>query len=828
MERSGSAGTTRTLVFVAVVAFAFWRPLFAGGTLAPDDQVWSTPPFSADAPAELSIEIAELDAAAVHSAWSRWGEEVRSGSLTQLGDGRSGAPVLADGVPFTHLVYAVVPAWFAPGLIAALAVLLAMTGTARLLERLGFGPVATSVGGLAYGLSGLMFVWIGWPHASAVALVPWVFSSGFDAVSVADRRTTLQLGGSIALLAWCGVWAITGYTLVGLVAVLGFRSRRPRGLLAVVVGTATGLAFAAPHLLASATRWSWADTSAATSIGDSSAAVSSVITLGLGSLWGADAAGYPWIGSLSAQLSVATIGLVAGMLALVAVLAPDDRRLPFVLVGLGFGLAYVGGPFGWLSHVVAGAGAEMTHGRVLLVLGAVVAAAQTVDVIERGDGFRRPDRFAVMVGLAVVVVMGWSGTEWLAAAQAAGVTRTALAESTTSLLAAAVFAAVVGVWRRGILAREAVGLVAAVLVAAEALTFGVAIPTVTDRAERLVATETHAELLGLVGEDGLVVGEGRVLAPVVAARFGPNDVRVPRPRSREEIDVLAALDPGAVRGGASADQPALSRVDVSDRAWRRFGVDAFVLAPGRRPPGVVTTPLAEATDRIDPAGGAFTATVELIAGLRAVEFDLLAPFATPVEVDVVVAGRLVVGHALVLTGSPVVVPIEGDPLVGPATVTVRVLAEEGTATLGVDDNGVVVVGVIGSDGGGTLVTADGLSIVHRPVSAVTDAGDADVVINRVDDRRLQFTVESAQFVEVWTDIVHRPGWTALVNGAPGELQGDVVLGVRVPPGVSEVDIRYRPPGLTLGLALIAMTVLAWLLSGLVVAGRRSLDHRDPA
>ena len=266
---------------------------------------------------------------------------------------------------------------------------------------------------------------------------------------------------------------------------------------------------------------------------------------------------------------------------------------------------------------------------------------------------------------------------------------------------------------------------------------------------------------------------------------------------------------------------------MSDRAWRRLGVDAFVLSPGRRPPGVVTTPLAEATDRIDPAGGAFTATVELIAGLRAVEFDLLAPFATPVEVDVVVAGRLVVGHALVLTGSPVVVPIEGDPLVGPATVTVRVLAEEGTATLGVDDNGVVVVGVIGSDGGGTLVTADGLSIVHRPVSAVTDAGDADVVINRVDDRRLQFTVESAQFVEMWTDIVHRPGWTALVNGAPGELQGDVVLGVRVPPGVSEVDIRYRPPGLTLGLALIAMTVLAWLLSGLVVAGRRSLDHRDP-
>ncbi len=61
MERWGSTGTTRTPVFIAVIAVAFWRPLFAGGTLAPDDQVWSTAPFSADVPAELSIEIAELD-----------------------------------------------------------------------------------------------------------------------------------------------------------------------------------------------------------------------------------------------------------------------------------------------------------------------------------------------------------------------------------------------------------------------------------------------------------------------------------------------------------------------------------------------------------------------------------------------------------------------------------------------------------------------------------------------------------------------------------------------------------------------------------------------
>ena len=33
------------LVIVVVVVFAFWRPLFAGATLAPVDQLWSVEPF---------------------------------------------------------------------------------------------------------------------------------------------------------------------------------------------------------------------------------------------------------------------------------------------------------------------------------------------------------------------------------------------------------------------------------------------------------------------------------------------------------------------------------------------------------------------------------------------------------------------------------------------------------------------------------------------------------------------------------------------------------------------------------------------------------------
>ncbi|MEO0492694.1 MAG: YfhO family protein [Actinomycetota bacterium] len=827
MARWGSTRTTRTLVFVAVVAFTFWRPLFAGGTLAPDDQVWSAAPFGADAPAGLTIEVAEPDAIGVHSAWVRWGVEARDGSLTQLGDGRSGAPTLADGVPFTHVVYALVPAWYAPGLVAALAMLLAMGGTARFLDRLAVSPSAATVGGLAYGLSGLVFVWIGWPHATAFAIVPWVLAASVDVAAAVDRRTIVRLAGWVAALAWCGVWAITAYALVGVVATLASVTRRSRAPLAVAVGVVTGLAVAAPHLLASWSRWQWAEPALPAAADDSSAAVSSVLTLGLGSLWGADAVGYPWIAASSAQLSVAAVGLVIVALAMAVLVVPGDRRLPLVLGVVGFGVAYVGGPFVWLSRLVAGEGAELTHARVLLVLGVVVAAAQTLSRVERGDRTPRPDRVAVGLGLVLAGVAGWSLLDWIDVAGDAGAVRTALAESTISLLALATVVTVVESWRRQALAGEAVVIAAGALVVLEALSFGMAIPSVTDRDERLAATPTHTELFELVGDQGLIVGEGRAMPPVVAARFGPDDVRVPRPRSAEEIALLTAADADAVRGGASTDQPIVGPLDVNDPVWRRFGVDAFVTAPGRRPPGIVTRPLTEAAGRVDPAGAVFTTPVELDAGLRAIEIDLQAPFATPVEIDVTAGGRFLFGDAVVVTGSPVLVPIEGDGLDGPASVTIRVGADAATATIGVDDTGLALVGVIGSDESETCVV-DGLTIVHRPVAAVTDAAGADVVVEHVDDRSLRFSIDSERPVDIATDIVDRPGWSVTVDGGARHRTPATLIGVGVPAGTSEVELRYRPPGLLAGALVIVATALGWVLVGAVAPARRSPDDEVAA
>lgn len=69
---------------------------------------------------------------------------------------------------------------------------------------------------------------------------------------------------------------------------------------------------------------------------------------------------------------------------------------------------------------------------------------------------------------------------------------------------------------------------------------------------------------------------------------------------------------------------------------------------------------------------------------------------------------------------------------------------------------------------------------------------------------------------------YAPGWTATVDGAPVPiLQVDEVLrGLDLKPGQHLIEMRYRTPGLTLGLVLCALGVLTLLLAGRVSAAAR--------
>ena len=81
------------------------------------------------------------------------------------------------------------------------------------------------------------------------------------------------------------------------------------------------------------------------------------------------------------------------------------------------------------------------------------------------------------------------------------------------------------------------------LAAYELLSFGMPIPTVTERDERVTVTDAHVALLELVEDGGRIAGDHDVFSPASSARFGIADVRAPGLRSTEEIDAFMRLTP---------------------------------------------------------------------------------------------------------------------------------------------------------------------------------------------------------------------------------------------------------------------------------------------
>jgi uncharacterized membrane protein YfhO len=71
-----------------------------------------------------------------------------------------------------------------------------------------------------------------------------------------------------------------------------------------------------------------------------------------------------------------------------------------------------------------------------------------------------------------------------------------------------------------------------------------------------------------------------------------------------------------------------------------------------------------------------------------------------------------------------------------------------------------------------------------------------------------------------------PGWTATIDGEPSRvLRGDVLFRViPIPGGEHDVDLRFEPTSVTIGL-WISLTCLGLVLAGLIVAGRLTWRRR---
>lgn len=97
---------------------------------------------------------------------------------------------------------------------------------------------------------------------------------------------------------------------------------------------------------------------------------------------------------------------------------------------------------------------------------------------------------------------------------------------------------------------------------------------------------------------------------------------------------------------------------------------------------------------------------------------------------------------------------------------------------------------------------------------------------------IRLAADAASFVvvsEAWF-----PGWSAEVDGVPADVlrANGVLLGVPVPAGARELELRYRPPGLGAGAAVSALALLALLavvgrgLRRRAAGSRLSSDDRD--
>jgi hypothetical protein len=193
-------------VFVLVLLVLFGPVLFGGKLLLPLDGVRGQVPFQNLPPAEphgnlLQGDLLQLVApslAAVRTAygegrWPLWNPLAGVGTPL-LADPQSQAlqPIALAALPL--------PWWRAAGVMAALRVLLALTFTNLWMRRQGLGEGPALAGALAFGLSGFVLLWVGWPIANSAALLPAVLYALARCRQVGERKDFLLLSISTAAL----------------------------------------------------------------------------------------------------------------------------------------------------------------------------------------------------------------------------------------------------------------------------------------------------------------------------------------------------------------------------------------------------------------------------------------------------------------------------------------------------------------------------------------------------------------------------------------------------------------------------------------------------
>jgi hypothetical protein len=872
-----------SLVVLGVVLFAFWPSLLGGGSLVSADIVATAAPFDSYQPADFSLENGPGDPINIHSHWASLSERVRAGDAGWWNpELAAGQPSLKGGLPVFSAPYLVVPDWYAPGLVAAIRVLVAIALTIGFLRSIPLHRLSAVVGGVAFGFSGFMVGWMNWPHSSVAALAPGLLWAIERLIRDPRAWRAVPLGTVVALMIWANFPSVTIYVLLGAVAyalvrLVGERrdgNGKPLAAIAAV-GVGAGLLallFAAPHLLGFAEYLDWADTShRAGRVDDSSAGIAYLMTAVAPAVWGSDAVGSPWFGEgnwveFNSHVG-ASVALLASFGFVGAMRSSDSRRRSvalalLVLVGLGVLVAYVGGPLGVLLCDLTGSqGGVMTRAKVLFSLGVAFGAALGVEQLVSRRSLTDLRRTVLWAGAAWAIgllALLPSLLDWFDAARAAGAFRDTLAVSALPAIAAASTVVLILVRLRDRVAPEMLGLLAAAVVTVELLAFAMPVPTTVSSAERLSATPAHDEAALLLEPGERLAGEGRTFFPSTTQLFDLDDARGQILKSPGYQALLRAVDSDMLTrvGGGTPTYPNIGLgTDPRLPVWDALGIGAWAQFPDSMPIGTLLAPTNGAVGA-NPSVQRLRGSVEVPeGGLRAVVLEV-APFGAGfLEVTITSDdGTFTVSRWLEPDDIGLAsFALLGEHLTVGSAVDVEVSASIDTLLVVIDDVGGLAVGTVAGDDdlqlarigdvilfdrpvslarvvsapvvepdpiAAAAIVAAGGSVVDRSLPAVEGLASRPVDAVRYDTDRIEIDLAEDSAGVLVVSTAYYPGWEATVDGRPVDIvvADSAFIGVPVGSGDELVVLEFHPRHLRT--SVVSLLLGGFLAVGLLLEGRR--------
>ena len=858
-------------IFVGLTLLFFWRPLSGQWSLLPNDLLDNAAPWSSERTPGRAENPWISDTIDVHSHFVALSKDARSGDLSWWDRSLTGGmPSLKAGLSPLLLPYLLLPAAYAPGVVAALRVLVAGGFLAGYLRRgLGTDRSAALVGAVAYGFTGYLVGWASWPQSNVAAFAPALLWSVESLVSEPRPRRAVPVAGAIAALylsnfplaATYVVIAVALYAIARLIALHGARPLHHVARSALrptiwgVAGVALGMAAISIYLSEFTTYLDVNDTSYRDARpADSSTGTRFLLTLVL-----------PWAFGSAHQMPVfwadgtnwiEAQGYVGASVLLLALLALAYRRGPGrdlaatvrILWGIaifGMWISYVGGPLTEaLQSLPLLGGNSIGRSRVVTHLAvAALAGLGTQALIDRADDHVDLRR-AIRNGAIVAAIAGLAFSPWLVdwgrEARARGVLQTTIEQAWLPVLAGiAMIVAIAVAVRREQIGPALIGSVS-LIVSVELLGFGYSVITVVDADEGRYETASHELVRDLLEPGERLAGDGRTFWANTNQITGHDDVRGHLFYPTGWRQVFEEVQPGAFASPGTITNPWFGPdADASHPALDALAVGLWADSPETPVRGEVfeapRSNVVGGTHGQMVLEGRTEIEIEIpVAGLRGVSIHLDNPpsiFELRVVVGEVIGTRTVRNAA---TGQRIDIPLAGEHLPpGPRTIELSTSEPLVIATTDGEPDLWRIAPVV--DDGLRLVATGAVTLYERPDAAAAwfvpgllpDEVDLDlhgpgaadsqsVELRTIAGGRVDLVVDTDEPGTIVVSQYAFPGWSATVGGDSASIDevDGLVTGVAIEPGRHDVVLTYRPQRLGMltlltAAALIVLAVL-WL------------------